>query len=366
MGVVLERTHGPSHSWNMSRKNSHTRSESRNASAPAQLTVEALITNNDTFLPEVYAHVHSAHAASPSDISAALQCDRQTVHRNLERLLSAGLVDEESETRYSLVEPALPPTVVQSVAELGSSLRLDLCEFAVDQRTIVVDDARRTSEMSGANLRKTLNALSDDGYLAKRSSRQDEGLLIYRVTDRGARELAMLDDPSEYLGRDGSSVSHYANGIEETAFRTAYEIEDAYVISQREECTIAELLAETNKEEKSTRRRLTRLTERGLLDVTRREAQNLYRPTPRTRQMVTEIRSLEDERRLRTWTETAPPILRDTLPDWFFPEELFQALETELHDADSGLADQYISTWKQAGLVEGNRHRGFRFVREES
>ncbi len=350
----------------MSQKKPCPQSDIRCESLPEQLTVEALITNNDTFLPEVYAYIHSSHSASPTDISTALQCDRQTVHRNLERLVSAGLVDRENETKYSLIEPAPLPTVVQSLAELGSSLRLDLCEFAVDEGTLLVDDVRQAFEMSSANLRKTLNALSDDGFLAKRSGQQDEGLLTYRVTDQGTRELDSLDNPTGYLGKDGSSVSHYANGIEDTSFRTAYEIEDAYVISQRGECTIAELLTETDKEEKSTRRRLTRLAERGLLDVTRREAQNLYRPTPRTRQMVTEIRTLKDERRLQTWRETIPPTLRDSLPDWFFPEELFHAFEAELHDANSGLADQYISTWKQAGLIEGNRHRGFRFVREDS
>jgi len=350
----------------MSSKNSRNRSEIRSEPVQSQLTVDALITNNDTFLPEVYAHVYSSETASPTDISTALQCDRQTVHRNLQRLVSAGLVDREDETNYSLVEPSLFPTVVQSVAELGSSLRLELCEFAVDEGAVVVDDTTRAFEMSSANLRKTLNALADDGYLAKRSSRQAEGLLTYHVTDRGTSELDGLDDPTEYLEKDGSSVVHYPNGIEGTAFRTAYEIEDAYVVSGREECTIAELLEETNKEEKSTRQRLKRLTERGLLEATRREAQNLYRPSPRTRQLVTEVRSLEDERRLQAWTETIPPALRDALPDRFFPEELFRALDTELHDADSGLADRHISTWKQAGLIEGNRHRGFSIVREDS
>lgn len=330
-----------------------------------ELSVEALITNNDTDLPEVYAQIYTAGTASPTEIRTALQCDRQTVHRNLDRLVDAGVIVQEETTAYSPLEPAPAPTVVQSLAELGSSLRLELCSFAVNEGALVVEDARKAFEMSSSNLRKTLNALAADGYLAKRSGRQDEGLLAYRVTDRGSEALATLDDPGEYRNRDGTAISHYTNGIEGSPFRTAYEIEDVSIIAQREECTVAELLAATEKDEKATRRRLDRLAKRGLLDVTQRQARNLYRPTPRTQQMISEIRSLEDERRLQLWEASIPATLRDTLPNWFFPEELFRAFEAELNEPRSGLADEYISTWKRAGLIEGNRHRGFRFVQKE-
>lgn len=345
----------------------HSHRHSRSApptvdASPPPLDSRTLITHNETVLPEVYAPIHATRTAAPTAISSTTGLARQVVHRNLKRLVDAGAVARHDPATYRLIEPALAPTVVQSLSEVGSPLRLDLCGVAVDHDRIVVDEARRAIDLSESNARKILNALAADGYLAKRESRQDEGVLVYRITAQGARALRALEDPAAFCGRDGETVQHHPTGIEGTAFRTAYEVEDAYLIAQRGGTTVADLLAEMDKAEKATRRRLARLTERGLLEETRRRETNVYRPTPRTRTMISGVRECEDDRRLQAWTTEIPDACLKRVPEPFFPEHVFEVFLTLLHDASPELADEYITTWKAAGLIEGNRNSGFRFV----
>lgn len=338
--------------------------EGSTAARPGPLDVGPLISNNPSALPEVYEAVHSARTAAPAEIGARTGRDRQVVHANLDRLVAAGLVAERTDSTYRPVEPALAPAVVQSLAELGSTLRWELCAFAVDEGDLVVEDVREAFDLSSSNARKLLNALADAGYLAKRSGARDGSRVTYRITEAGERALVELEDPAQYLDHDGETVEHYATGIEGTAFRTAYEVEDAALVARLGPVTVGGLLAETDKEEKSTRRRLARLADRGLLEETRRRGHNEYRPTPRTRRMVDAVRDLENERRLWAWERTVPPACRERLPDPFFPDDVFEAFSALLDDASPDLADRYVSRWKSAGLVEGNRHEGFRLVEE--
>jgi len=322
--------------------------DDRPADHRESLDVEPLTPNNASALPEVYEVVHGGRTMTVAEIRARTGRDRQVVHGNLDRLVRAGLVEGSAST-FRLVEPALAPSVVRSVAELGSPLRWDLRAFALDEGELVVEDARRALDLSAANTRTVLNALADDGYLSKRSGAREGGRIGYRVTEAGERELGEIDDPDEYLDRGGETVEHYVNGIEGTAFRPPYGIEDVALVARRGPLTVAGLLAETDRAEKSTRRRLSRLAERGLLEETRRRAHNEYRPTPRTRRMVAAVRDGEDER----------------LPEPFLPADVFRVSASLLHDASPDLADRYVSEWKSAGFVEGSRHERFRFVHGE-
>lgn len=328
---------------------------------PPELETDTLITSNDTALPTVYDCLHSMGSATAVAIGSRIGSDRQVVHGNLDRLVAGGLAARHTDATYRLVRPTLDPTVVQSLTELGSSLRRDLCALAVDEEPIVVDDARTALDLSASNARKILNDLADDGYLTKREGTGGRGLVTYRVTGAGERELAALDDPTEYLGRDGRRVGHYAGGIEATAFRTAYEIEDVHVLARLGSATVDELLAETSKAEKATRRRLDRLVERGLLETARRRARNAYRPTPQTRTMIDAVRRVGDERRRRYWKRTVPDACRDRLDEPFFPEGLFRVLSDAFAEATPGLADELLTAWKDRGLVYGNRRQGFHF-----
>lgn len=339
-----------------------SRQSRRSEPRPRELVVEPLLTNNATVLPEVYECLYAAETATAVDVTSGVGTSRQVVHANLGRLVDAGLATRDDDSTYRLVRPALAPAVVQSLTELGSPLRRDLCGYAVDERTIAVRDVRDRFDLSAANARKILNALADDGFLSKRSGDAEGGLLTYEVTTAGARALEALDDPRVYLGRDGDSVAHHASGIEGTAFHTAYEVEDVYVIAQSGETTVDELLAATEKSATATRRRLDRLVDRGLLEESRREGRNTYRPAPRTGRTVEAVRTLEDERRRRAWKLAPPDRLRDRLPDPFFPEDLYRVLSTFFHETPPSLVNEYVRAWKDAGLVAGNRQRGLRFT----
>lgn len=328
------------------------------------LITSPLITHNQTALPEVYGVVYATHTTTPPDIVSTTGLSRQAVHTNLNRLAKAGLIGHEDST-YCLVEPALPPTVVQSLAELGSDLRLDVCTVVVDRHSITVTQLQEVIDRSESNTRKILNALAEDDYLTKRESPYDEGRLIYRVTEDGTRALDSLADPTEYCGRAGTSVTHHSSGIEGTAFRTAYEIEDTYRIAKLETATVSEVLADTDKEEKATRRRLDQLVQRGFLSKTHRREKNVYRPTPRTQTMIEAIRTCEDKRRLTKWQHQIPEACLQRLPDPFFPTDLYEVLADLLHDPAAGLADEYIQAWKTVGFIDGNRGTGFQIVRPE-
>lgn len=325
------------------------------------LDTSALITHNNTALPEVYDAVYSTRTTTPPEISSSVKLSRQVVHQNLERLVDAGLVRREEST-YHLIEPTLRPTVVQSLSELGSLLRLELCTVAVDRERLTVADARGAVDRSTSNTRKILNALADDGYLGKRASLPDEGHLVYQLTEHGTHALESLEEPTRFCDRDGATVTYHSTGIEGTAFRTAYEIEDAYLIARHGGATVIDLLAGTDKEEKAMRRRLNDLAQRDLLTKTRRRTQNVYRRTPRTRTMVESVRACEDDRRLHEWSDRIPDGCREGLLEPFFPTHLFDIFSTLLHDPQPDLADEYIKKWKAAGLIDGNRHSGFRII----
>lgn len=324
--------------------------------------IDPLITQNKTVLPEVYEHVYLAQMVEPTAISTKTGLNRQVVHKNLRRLVDAGLVRQQGVNTYQLAEPTLEPTVVQSLSELGSPLRWAICAFAVDQGKLVVTDLQRAFDVAPSNARNILNALAENGYLAKRESARANGVLVYHVTDEGTRALQTLENPTAYLGREGETVQHYANGIEGTPFRTAYGIEDVYIISQHGGATVNELLTEIDKAEKATRRRLNRLTERNVLEKTRRRERNTYSPTPRTRAMIEAVRGLEDDRRLQAWKTRIPEACVKQVPEPFFPKHIFEVFSKLLHRTSPELADEYITIWKAAGLVKGNRSRGFRFV----
>lgn len=327
-----------------------------------ELDVAPLLTNNDTVLPAVYDVLYRTGTPTAVAIASRIGSSRQVVHANLDRLETAGLAATLDDSTYRLVTPAPDPAVVQSLAGLGSRLRKELCAFAVDEGVVHVGDVRAAFDRSASNARKVLNDLADDGYLYKQSGGGGEGLLTYSATETGRRELRRLEDPTAYRDRSGESVAHHADGIEGTAFRTAYEVEDVHVVAEAGSATVDELLAATEKSETATRRRLDRLVDRGLLEVRRREARNVYRPAPRTRAMIGTLRDLADERRRRAWRETVPDGVREALPEPFYPEDLYELLATELHEASPSLADEYVAGWKDADLVEGNRIQGFRFA----
>jgi DNA-binding MarR family transcriptional regulator len=340
----------------------------RNASVEAEPAVDgerfdptALISKRPSSVPTIYEAIVDGDGISPKEIGARIDASQSVVYTNVRTLLDHGLIAKVERGIYRPADIALDSAVLSNLGDLRSTRQYELCRVASEYAELDAATIADRLEMSRSNGRKTAQYLESGGFLSTRRVAYSRSRERFRLTVEADRALRTLEI-DRYLGRDRRASVAHESGIEGTAFRTPYEVEDAHYLTAAEgtwfhPCSVARAL---DKNEKKTRVRFSKMAERGLLERTEEEHKLLFAATEKTRSMVAELDlyAISRQRDLDLYGVAK----EQRVPGRFTIDDLYSALASnggsvtvcEVHNARDAL--------KRAGLLVGDRLSGYSFV----
>lgn len=320
-----------------------------------------LVSRKPSALPAIYAYVVDRERATPLAIREALGVSKSVVHSNLETLRQVALVERPDRGVYAPATISLDPDTVQALGELRSRQQLEFCRFASRAVDLDVSDVADRTGMAPSNVRNAARRLEASGFISVHREPFEKSRTRYRLSEAGARALASVD-VDRYLCRDGRRTVAHETGIEGTAFRTAYEVEDAHHLSETEaEWLHPERVASAlEKDAKQTQRRFTKMADRGLLERTTERKKLVFNPTERTTTLFDELELYRIS--MRYGLDLYSVATDDAVPAGFSNDDLYSALVGNGEDVSVREIASARTALKRAGLLRGNPATGYSFT----
>lgn len=319
-----------------------------------------LVSRKPSALPEIYEYVVDAVRATPSEIQEAVNVSKSVAHSNLGTLLDVGLVGKVERGVYRPSTVTLDPSVVSALGELRSARQFEICEFAARKSDLDVPTVGDRLGMSHSNVRNVVLRLEDSGFLIARREPFENSRKRYRLAEKGVRNLAALD-VEEYRGWNWKETVAHETGIEATAFRTAYEVEDAHYLSKTDDEFLhpKRIASAFGKNVKKTQLRFSKMAERGLLECDAEDQKMIFDATAKTRRLFDELELYRLSKRHALGLYSVAT--NGSLSAAFTMDELYAALVGRGAEVTIGELDGARDALKRAGLLEGNPLTGYTF-----
>jgi DNA-binding MarR family transcriptional regulator/ribosomal protein S25 len=339
---------------------SDTESESSVEGGEAFESAE-LVSKKPSALPRIYEYVVDAGRVTPREIQEGTNVSKSVAHSNLGTLRDVGLVQKVERGVYQPSPVSLEPAAVHALGELRSTRQFQICEAAAQASDLEVRTVADHLGMTHSNVRNAVLRLEESGFLAVRREPFENSRERYRLTDEGARALAALD-VEEYRGWDWRETVAHETGIEGTAFRTAYEVEDANYLADAGDGWIhpQRVASSLGKNVKKTQLRFSKMAERGLLERDADDRKMVFDATGKTRRLFDELElyRLSIQRGLDLYSVAT----NGSLSAQFTMDELYAALVGGGAEVTIGELDGARDAVKRAGLLEGNPLTGYSFT----
>lgn len=324
-----------------------------------------LVTKKPSSLPAIYGFIAEHEPVTPKSIQTEVDVSKSATYLSLDKLQDLDLVVKSGHGRYELADISLEPETVQALGELRSKRQYDICRLASEVAKFDVAELQERLGTSRSNVRATAVRLHEKQFLNRWWEPFAKSPKAYQVTDRAERALATLD-VEDYLGRNGRYVSPFVSGIEDTPFRTAYEIEDAHFIAQSDDKWVRPkgIVESLDKHRKKTVKRLAAMEERGLIIGQALREKMVFRITEKTETM---FRNLSLFRISKAYDLDFCALALRQGPNETLPiDELYSGL-VEIGCAPSAQRlNSAKEELKSAGLIEGNSRRGYTFLNERN
>lgn len=321
----------------------------------------SLVSRKPSALPDIYEYIVVAERATPRAIREELAVSRSVVHSNVGLLCEVGLVERIERGVYQPATISLDPSSVRALGALRSKRQFEICELAAGGAELDVSAVGNQLEMSPSNVRNAVARLEEGGFLEVRREPFEKSRKEYRLTEVGERALRSLD-VEEYRGWNWQETVAHETGIEGTAFRTAYEVEDArYLFENDDEWLHPERIASAlGKNARKAQHRFSKMAERGLLDCNAEEQKLIFSGTRKTRLLFDELELYRLS--LQHALDLYSIATNGSLSTPFTIDELYSTLVGEGTDVTIGDLDGARDALKRAGLLHGNPHAGYSFT----
>lgn len=335
---------------------------SDDGSSQGEFDPSSLVTKKPSSLPAIYGFISEHEPVTPKSIQAEVDVSKSVTFLSLDKLQALDLVVKTGRGRYELADISIGPETVQALGELRSRRQYEICRLAAEVEEFDVAEMRKRFGSSRSNVRATAVSLHEKQFLNRWWEPFAKSPKEYQVTDKAERALAALDVEA-YLGRDGRHVSSHLGGIEGTPFRTAYEIEDAYFISESDDEWIRPdvIIEALDKHRKKTVKRLIAMEERGLLVGNPLREKMVFASTNKTETMVRNLRLYQISKAYGLDFCTLANRQREngTMPI----DELYSKLVEIGCTPSAQQLNSAKEDLKAAGLIEGNSRTGYSFSR---
>lgn len=321
----------------------------------------SLVSKKPSSVPAIYEYSFEHPPTSPQEIQQSLNVSKSVTFSALDKLRRLELITRQKRGEYEPADITLDPPTVHELGQLRSQKQLEICRFAHYVDTFVASDLAREFDGSRSTLRQTAVHLRDKQFLHQRWEPFGKSPQAFQVTEQAERALSVVE-VEDYLGRDGLHVSPHTSGIEGTAFRTAYEIEDAHYITQVDRPWVRpeEISSALDKNRKKTQRRLADMTDRGLLASKALREKMVFGETEKTASLMRDLRlyTVSKLHELDVYS-----IAKQTQPNELMTlDDLYSSLNAGECSLTPQTLASAIEDLKRADLIEGNSMSGYRFL----
>lgn len=339
---------------------SDTSSEQSNADGTA-FDPRALVSRKPSSLPTIYEYVYTAGTATPREIESQLDGSPTVVQPNLSTLIDLGLIERIEHGVYGPAAIPIDPASVHALGELRSEMQYEICRIASEGGEFDVSTMNERAGSTKSNVRAAVTRLADLGFLDLRREAHRNSYKRYRLSDHGKQSLAGID-VERYRGWDGRETVAHETGIEGTAFRTAYEVEDAHYLATVDATWVhpERVATSLGKEESKTRHRFASMAERGLFDVSAEREKIVFLSTTRTRALFDDLALYTIA---RAYELDLYSVANDErLVDAFSIEDLYSVLARRGSNPSVSDLNRAKTDLGAAGVLDGDRLTGYYFT----
>lgn len=320
-----------------------------------------LVSKKPSSVPDIYAHIVKNAPTTPKDIQRKLNVSKSVTFSALDKLLDLGLIERPTYGEYEPTDIVLDPDTVRNLGQIRSKKQFEICRFSVGVDSFDVADL--TTEFGGTRSmsRKTAVQLCDNRFLQQEWEVFAKSPKAYQLTEQALRALSTIE-VGNYLGQEGRQVSSYTNGVVGTAFRTAYEIEDAHYMrrSDRDWIRPDEIASSLDKNRKKTLSRLADMDERGLLASKALREKMVFMTTEKTESLIRDLRLFTISKLLELDFYS---IAKQTKAnEASTPDDLYSSLIAKGCTLTPQVLNSAIDDLKRAEIIEGNSMSGYRFL----